>query len=80
MIVYAKCLYPDAGYPHDSERAKQLDSEKYYETSFIEIGGWSTSIGLVEHPNESFNSVNFEFYIMIGGKYISHDIFKDWEQ
>lgn len=80
MQIYAKCLHPDAGYPRDSDKAKQLDSEKYYEVKDIDIGGWSTSIELNDVPNQVFNSVNFEFYVYIGGAYVWHDIFKDEDE
>lgn len=77
MQIYAKCTNPTAGYPHDSEQAKLLDSEKYYEVKSIDIGGWHTSVELNDVPNKTYNSVNFQFYVYIGGAYVWHDIFSD---
>lgn len=77
-MIYAKFTRPEAGYTHDQEKCKKLGLEKdnEYEVSDIIIGSFSSTISLVDFPNEYFNSVNFEYYEYYNGVLYTVDIYR----
>lgn len=76
--IYAKVEYPNNGYDSDIEQVAKLDSTLYYPVYYIDIGSSSTKIYLNNiNIRNSFNSVNFEFYELVEGKYVKYDIFED---
>lgn len=77
--LYARMEHPESGWPDDVEAVKRLDSTVYYPVLKIDIGGSSTRFCIDEKYSniEYFNSVNFEFYELIGDDYVLYDIFLD---
>ena len=79
--LYVRMENPESGYKGDSERAKQLDPNKFYKVKRVDMGGSHTTIFLEEAEDRvGFNSVNFEFYVedeSDSEKYIPYNIFAD---
>lgn len=63
MTIYAVVETLEAGYDCEEDMVKSLGFKvgDKFEVDYIGIGGSSTSIQLKEFPNQSFNSVFFEF-------------------
>ena len=63
MTIYAVVETLRAGYDCEEEMVKSLGfkEEDKFEVEYIDMGGSSTSIYLKDFPNQSFNSVFFEF-------------------
>lgn len=59
--ITAKMTKPDTGGSWSRRRASELEPNKEYLVTKIEIGGWHTDIYL-ENYEETFNSVNLSFY------------------
>ena len=60
MKIYAKFENPNAGRPHDVERAKVLSLYTLYEVKRVEIGQSNTTVYL-RGFDIGFNSVQFSF-------------------
>lgn len=75
-MLYAKVTRSDAGYDGDKEKIKVLSLDTYYPVTNVSMGGSHTSIFIDGIP-ESFNSVHFTFYKVIGNEFVEHDIFSD---
>lgn len=75
-ILYVKMVEPDAGFASDKEKIKSTPFEfsEYYKVAVLSMGQSSTSLKLEEF-SEHFNSVHFEFYELIDGKYVAINIF-----
>lgn len=74
--IYARLTDVNQGYDSDKEIASNLDSTKYYEVSYVNMGSWITYITLVG-VKDTVNSVNLEFYKLVDGEYVSYNIFTD---
>lgn len=63
MTIYAVVETLRAGYDCEEEMVKTLGFKvgDKFEVEYIDMGGSSTSIQLKDFPNQSFNSVFFEF-------------------
>ena len=63
MTIYAVVETLRAGYDCEEEMVKSLGFKvgDKFELECIDMGGSSTSIYLKDFPNQSFNSVFFEF-------------------
>ena len=63
MTIYAVVETLRAGYDCEKEMVKSLGLKvgDKFEVDYIDMGGSSTSIYLKGFPNQSFNSVFFEF-------------------
>lgn len=78
--LYVRMESPENGYKSDSEKAKTLDSNKFYLVKRVKMGGSHTTIFLEDEDKIGFNSVNFKFYVedeADAGKYIPYNIFAD---
>lgn len=75
MTIYAVVETLRAGYDCEEEMVKSLGFKvgDKFELECIDMGGSSTSIHLKDFPNQSFNSVFFDFEE--GGKEL--DIYSD---
>ncbi|MBQ8319446.1 MAG: hypothetical protein IJX81_01040 [Clostridia bacterium] len=75
--LYAKYCHENNGRESDKERNKRyLILGNMYKVENVEMGQSSTSISL-RGIKGSFNSVSFNFFVMIDGEYKEHDIYKD---
>ena len=63
MTIYAVVETLRAGYDCEEEMVKSLGFKEgdKFEVEYIDMDGSSTSIYLKDFPNQSFNSVFFEF-------------------
>lgn len=76
-MIYAKYVNDDVGYPCDIAKCKKfLKLNKMYAVESIDVGMSSTTIYLKNYYG-CWNSVNFEFYKKVDGKYVEYDPYHD---
>ena len=63
-MIVAVYNYPENGYEFEQEKCKALGLVvgKEYEMFHIKVGGSSSTVYLVDFPNDYFNSVYFDYY------------------
>lgn len=62
-MLYAKFMHPNNGWENDVKRAKEAELKvgERYKVDWISMGGFCTSIFLMDFKNAHFNSVQFDF-------------------